>query len=138
MGISTLQSYCGAQIFEALGLSHQFVDKYFTWTPSRIGGVGIEVVAEEVARRHEMAYPRRMSGQADLDWGGDTSGAGTANTTCSIPQRCSSCSTPRDPGNTRSSRSTPRLVDDQGSRLATLRGLIRFKGSRPPVPLEQV
>ena len=52
MGISTFQSYCGAQIFEAIGLEQDFVDKYFTWTPSRIGGIGINVIAEEVKQRH--------------------------------------------------------------------------------------
>src|SRR5207344_3160434 len=62
MGISTLASYCGAQIFEAIGLSNAFVDKYFTWTPSRIEGVGIEVVSEEVRRRHDKAFPRRAVG----------------------------------------------------------------------------
>src|SRR4030095_4482099 len=56
MGISTLQSYCGAQIFEAIGLNKEFVDRYFTWTASRIGGIGIDVVAEEVRQRHERAF----------------------------------------------------------------------------------
>ena len=71
MGISTLASYCGAQIFEAVGLSKAFVDRYFTWTPSRIEGVGIEVISEEVARRHEKAFPKRPVAQPDLDWGGE-------------------------------------------------------------------
>ena len=59
MGISTLQSYRGAQIFEAIGLSQEFVDKYFTHTTSRIGGVGIDVIAEEVRLRHERAFGRQ-------------------------------------------------------------------------------
>ena len=59
MGISTLQSYCGAQIFEAIGLEQAFVDRYFTWTASRIGGVGIDVIAREVKERHERAFPAR-------------------------------------------------------------------------------
>ena len=62
MGISTLASYCGAQIFEAIGLSQAFVDRYFTNTPSRIEGVGIEVIAEEVAKRHRARVPH-PSGQ---------------------------------------------------------------------------
>ena len=57
MGISTLQSYCGAQIFEAIGLEQAFVDRYFTWTASRIGGVGIDVIAEEVKQRHQRGFP---------------------------------------------------------------------------------
>src|SRR5262249_51120453 len=70
MGHSTLQSYCGAQIFEAVGLDKAFVDRYFTWTASRIGGVGIDVIAEEVLRRHRRAFPTRPV-QTDLDWGGE-------------------------------------------------------------------
>ena len=71
MGISTLQSYCGAQIFEAVGLDQAFVDRYFTWTASRIGGVGIDVVAEEVRRRHEAAFRSAEPRPADLDRGGE-------------------------------------------------------------------
>src|SRR4029077_7111361 len=59
MGISTLQSYCGAQIFEAVGLNRGFVDRCFTRTSSRIGGVGAEVVAEEIGRRHRQAFATR-------------------------------------------------------------------------------
>ncbi len=71
MGISTLQSYCGAQVFEAVGLDRAFVQKYFTRTASRIGGVGIEVVSEEVRRRHQRAFPSRPMGEHDLEWGGE-------------------------------------------------------------------
>src|SRR4030095_10529200 len=67
MGISTLQSYCGAQIFEAIGLEPSFVDRYFTWTASRIGGVGIDVIASEVKQRHERAFPKRLPAVADLE-----------------------------------------------------------------------
>ena len=71
MGISTLQSYRGAQIFEAVGLEKDFVDRYFTWTASRIGGVGIEAIAEEVRARHELAFPQRPVAERDLDEGGE-------------------------------------------------------------------
>ncbi len=57
MGISTVQSYHGAQVFEAIGLNRDFIDEYFTWTPTRIGGIGIEVVSREVRMRQERAYP---------------------------------------------------------------------------------
>src|SRR5262249_29987262 len=70
MGISTVQSYTGAQIFEAVGLNKQFVDKYFTWTSSRIGGIGIDVVAEEVLARHRRAYPEYPVNGHTLDVGG--------------------------------------------------------------------
>ena len=65
MGISTLQSYCGAQIFEAVGLDRAFVEKYFTSTASRIGGVGVKVISEEVRQRHARAFGRRAAGPVD-------------------------------------------------------------------------
>ena len=68
MGISTVQSYRGAQVFEAIGLSKELVDEYFTWTSSRIGGLTLESLEEEVVRRHSRAYPeRRPAGILDLD-----------------------------------------------------------------------
>src|SRR4029077_19746651 len=72
MGISTQQSYRGAQIFEAIGLNKTFVDEYFTWTASRIGGVGVEAIAEETLRWHELAYPARhdVPRNLGLDVGG--------------------------------------------------------------------
>ena len=71
MGISTQQSYRGAQIFEAVGLNSQFVSEYFTWTATRIEGVGIETIAEESLRLHEHAYPRNeVPRNLDLDVGG--------------------------------------------------------------------
>src|SRR5438309_12097869 len=72
MGISTIQSYHGAQVFEALGLSQDFVDEYFTWTNSRIGGVGIDVVAKEARMRHERGFPpKRPIAHKSLPVGGE-------------------------------------------------------------------
>src|SRR5262249_49282920 len=59
MGISTAQSYCGAQIFEAVGLNKEVIDRYFTWTSSRVSGVGLEVIAAEAKARHDRAFPDR-------------------------------------------------------------------------------
>src|SRR5260370_6480604 len=59
MGISTAQSYCGAQIFEAIGLNQTIIDRYFSWTPSRISGVGLDVIADEAKSRHQRAFPDR-------------------------------------------------------------------------------
>ena len=70
MGISTLQSYTGAQIFEAIGLNGDLVHRYFTGTVSRVSGIGLDVIADEVRRRHEHAFPERPLG-AELDWGGE-------------------------------------------------------------------
>ena len=106
MGISTIQSYCGAQIFEAVGLNEEFVNEYFTWTASRVGGIGLEVIAEEVLRRHRRAFPDRLIRKPDLDGAGNTSGGRRGRITSSTPTRFSSCSMPADPANTGSSRST--------------------------------
>src|SRR5207253_368005 len=70
---STIQSYCGAQVFEAIGLDQDFVDCYFTWTPSRVGGIGLDVIAEEVRIRQKRAFPDRIAGQQTLDGGGQYS-----------------------------------------------------------------
>ncbi len=70
MGISTIQSYRGAQIFEAIGLKQAVIDKYFTWTPSRIDGVGLDVIAHEVLIRHQHAFPDRQVNGHTLDVGG--------------------------------------------------------------------
>src|SRR6185503_10013837 len=71
MGISTLQSYCAAQIFEAIGLDQSVIDQYFTHTTSRVGGVKIDVIAEEARRRHERAFGRQPAGPAELEAGGE-------------------------------------------------------------------
>ena len=65
MGISAIQSYRGAQVFEAVGLRQDVIDEYFTWTPSRVGGIGMDVIAQEVLVRHRAAFPeRRVDGHA--------------------------------------------------------------------------
>ncbi len=70
MGISTIQSYRGAQIFEAVGLNKEFINKYFTWTLTRIEGIGINEIAKETEQRHREAFPERPSRELDLEWGG--------------------------------------------------------------------
>ena len=71
MGISTTQGYCGAQVFEAVGLSSELVDKYFTWTASRIGGVGLDVIAEETRQRHAYAFDKTEAHDRTLQSGGE-------------------------------------------------------------------
>ena len=102
MGISTLQSYCGAQIFEAIGLEPGFVDRYFTWTASRIGGVGIDVIADEVKQRHSARSRRGCRRRTISTRAVSTAGGVTASCTSSTPKPCRSCSTRREPGSTRS------------------------------------
>ena len=111
MGVSTVASYTGAQIFEAIGLSTDVVDRYFTGTTSKLGGIGLDVIAEEVARRHATAYPRGgISPRSTASWtsAASTSGAARASRTSSTPTPSSGCSTRRGRAATTSSSSTRR------------------------------
>jgi glutamate synthase (ferredoxin) len=138
MGISTLQSYCGAQIFEAIGLHPSFVDKYFTWTASRIGGVDIDVIAEEVLARHQRAFPERAVGVADLDWGGEYQWRRDGEYHLFNPETVYKLQHATRSGQYKIFREYTQLVDEQNRRHATLRGLFGFKPAGPPVPLEEV
>ncbi len=106
MGISTIQSYCGAQIFEAIGLDGALVERYFTGTPSRIGGIGIDVIAREVTCRHARAFSARLRRWTSTR-AATTSGGTTASGTSSTPRPSTSCSTPAARAATRASRNTP-------------------------------
>jgi len=138
MGVSTVQSYCGAQLFEAVGLEKAFVDKYFTRTASRIGGVGVSVVAEEVRRRHMHAFPARPLAEADLDWGGEYQWRRDGEYHLFNPDTVFKLQHATRSGQYSIFKEYTRLVDDQSQRLATLRGLLEFKLARKPLPLDEV
>jgi glutamate synthase (NADPH/NADH) large chain len=139
MGISTYQSYCGAQIFEAVGLQKSFVDKYFTGTASHIEGIGLFEVAEEAARLHSLAFGDDPLLRNALDAGGDymyrvrgEEHMWTPDTIAKLQHasRANSWSTYRE---------YAALVNEQGKKLKTLRGLFEFKtAERAPVPLDEV
>ena len=140
MGISTLHSYRGAQIFECVGLNATVVDKYFTGTPSRIQGVGIEILAKEVKMRHERAFPARDIPEAlELDVGGVYQWRRTGERHLLNPIVIAKLQEA-----TRFEKQTAydqfsKLVNEQARDLYTLRGLFEFKsGARAPVPLEEV
>ncbi|MDQ3212907.1 MAG: glutamate synthase-related protein, partial [Acidobacteriota bacterium] len=137
MGISTLQSYCGAQIFEAIGLDQPFIDRYFTSTSSRIGGVGIEVIAEEVRRRHDRAFPTRPGGTSDLDSGGEYQWRRDGELHLFNPETVFKLQHATRTGQYRVYREYTSLVNDQSRRLGTLRGLLKFRPGAP-VPLDEV
>ncbi len=137
MGISTLQSYCGAQIFEAVGLDTELVRRYFTGTASRVSGVGLDVIAEEVRLRHARAFPDRSSGEPDLDWGGEYQWRRDGEFHLFNPDTVQKLQHATRSGQFRIFREYTRLVDDQGARMATLRGLISLREAEP-VPLDQV
>jgi glutamate synthase (NADPH/NADH) large chain len=138
MGISTLQSYCGAQIFEAIGLDRDLVARYFTGTMSRIGGVGLDVIAEEVRRWHRRAFPERPVGPPELDWGGEYQWRRDGEYHLFNPETVQKLQHATRSGQYRIFREYTRAVDDQSRRLCTLRGLFEFRFADSPLPLEEV
>jgi len=139
MGISTQQSYRGAQIFEAIGLNEEFVDEYFTWTPTRLEGVGIETIAEESLRRHEHAYPRTSVPQTlDLDVGGQYQWRRKGEAHIFSPDVVAKLQQATRINSREEFRRFSKLIDDQQKQLLTLRGLLEFKFLDKPIPLDQV
>ncbi len=138
MGISTVQSYHGAQVFEAVGLNQDFVDEYFTWTASRIGGVGIDVVAQEVKARHYRAYPPRAIRHTTLGTGGQYQYRADGETHLFNPRTVHLLQVACRGGDYQAFKAYSALVDNQARALATLRGLMEFKPSAKPVPLSEV
>jgi glutamate synthase (NADPH/NADH) large chain len=140
MGISTIASYTGAQVFEALGLSQDLVDEYFTGTTSRLGGIGLDVVAEEVASRHRKAYPENPTERAHrrLETGGEYQWRRDGEVHLFNPETVF-----RLQHSTRSQqydvfKQYTSAVDELSARAGTLRGLFHFRSDRTPVPLEEV
>ena len=139
MGISTLQSYCGAQIFEAVGLDQAFVDQYFTWTASRIGGVGIDVIADEVIRAARSRLSRsRPVGQPDLEGGGEYQWRRDGEYHLFNPDTVFKLQHATRSGQYAIFKEYTKLVDDQSTQLATLRGLLELKPAAEPIPLDEV
>jgi glutamate synthase (NADPH) large chain len=138
MGISTVQSYRGAQIFEAIGLSKAIVDQYFTWTASRVGGVGLEVIARESANRHKLAYQADPNLDGELDAGGQYQWRRRGEFHMYNPNTIAKLQHSVRSGNYRLFKDYTRLVDDQSRNLATLRSLMKFKAVRSPVSIEEV
>ncbi|MCC6759492.1 MAG: glutamate synthase large subunit [Candidatus Omnitrophica bacterium] len=137
MGISTIQSYCGAQIFEAIGLGEAFIEKYFTATPSRIGGIGIDTVAEESLRRHKNAYPDDNSYDNMLDVGGDYGWRAQGEHHQFNPQTIALLQHAVRSNDFKVFKKFSDLINNQATNLATIRGLITFK-KRASVPLADV
>jgi len=138
MGISCLSSYCGAQIFEAIGLDRTFVARYFTSTSSRIGGIGADVVAEEVRRRHARAFSVPVPGEPDLDSGGEYQWRRDGEYHLFNPDTVYKLQHATRSGQYAIYREYARLVDDQSRRLGTLRGLFAFKTAATPIPIDEV
>lgn len=138
MGISAVQSYCGAQIFEAVGLDQKFVDEFFTWTPSRVGGVGIDIIAEEVLLRHARAFPKRQLNGDTLDIGGNYQWRHDGEHHLFNPETIYYLQTASRTNDWQAYRKFAELINNQTVKLGTLRGLLQFKFLPQPIPLEEV
>ena len=141
MGVSTVASYRGAQIFEAIGLSQSLVDRYFTGTASVLGGVGLDVIAEEVAARHATAYPPTGISPAHrrLDVGGEYQWRREGEPHLFDPQTVFRLQHATREKRYDVFRDYTSRIDDQSRRLMTLRGLFSLRTDlRPAVPLEEV
>ncbi len=141
MGISTVASYTGAQIFEAIGLGSELVDEYFTGTVSRLGGIGLDQLAEEVRRRQSRAYPDRPEELAhrDIDLGGEYQWRREGEVHLFNPKTVFKLQHATRSGQYSIFKEYTRLVDDQAEALCTLRGLFRMRhDERTPIPIEEV
>ena len=139
MGISTVQSYRGAQIFEAVGLEQELVDEYFTWTPSRVGGIGLDAIEREAAQRHAAAYGAvEVPANQPLPLGGFYQWRRGGEHHQWNPDTIAMLQHSARTNDWNVYSKFARLVNDQSRRIATLRGLLEFAGDRAPVPIEEV
>ncbi|MGH3752582.1 MAG: glutamate synthase large subunit [Pseudonocardiaceae bacterium] len=141
MGVSTVASYTGAQIFEAIGLGPEVIDSCFTGTTSRLGGVGFDTLADEVAMRHRRAYPPDgvHPPHRELAIGGDYQWRREGEPHVFSPETVFTLQHSTRAGRYDVFKEYTRLVDEQSQRLMTLRGLFAFReGVRAPVPLDEV
>ncbi len=137
MGISTLRSYHSAQQFEAVGLARELVERYFTGTASRIGGVGLDVIAREALQRHSAAYGRREPGTLELDFGGEYQFRLDGEAHLWNPTTVTKLQQAVLQNNPQLYEEFARAVNDQARELCTLRGLFELLPGQP-VPLEEV
>ncbi|MCA1711222.1 MAG: glutamate synthase large subunit [Actinobacteria bacterium] len=140
MGISTIASYTGAQVFEALGLSQELVDEYFTGTTSRLGGIGLEVIAEEVAARHGKAYPDNPTERAHrrLEIGGEYQWRREGEVHLFNPETVFTLQHSTRAQKYDVFKQYTSRVDELSATAGTLRGLFAFRSDRPPVPIDEV
>ncbi len=138
MGISTIKSYCGAQIFEAVGLGQQLIDKYFTWTPSRVGGIGLEELAREMQQQHARAFPLYALNGHTLEVYGQYQYRKDGELHLFNPRTIHLLQKACRDNDYKTFKNYTELIDDQSERMATLRGLMRFKFDSNSIPIEEV
>jgi len=138
MGISTLQSYQGAQVFEAIGLNKELIDVYFAGTTSRIEGIGLSVLAAEAQLKHEYAFRPLTEFETELAVGGSYHQRVNGEYHLLNPQTISKLQQAVREDSFKTFQEYTELIDDQSANLCTLRGLMKLKKSDTPVPLEEV
>ena len=140
MGVSTVASYRGAQIFEAIGISNEVIDKYFTGTTSRLGGVGLDVLAQEVSKRHDVAYPFTGISPAhrQLAIGGEYQWRREGEPHLFDPETVFKLQHSTRTGQMDIFRSYTEKVNEQSKRLMTLRGLFELSKDRKPISIDEV
>ena len=138
MGISTIQAYRGAQIFESIGLRRELVERHFTGTAARLSGIGLEQIAGEVAARHLRGYAPRAALNGALDVGGEYQWRGEGEYHLNNPQTIHKLQQACREGDYATFKEYSALVDSQQEKLATLRGLLELTPAAAPVPLEEV
>ena len=138
MGISTLQSYRGAQVFEAVGLNQELVDAYFSGTASRIEGVGLDVLAREAQMKHEYAFQPLTESETDLVVGGQYQYREGGEYHLLNPATISKLQQAVRQNNPATFQEYTDLIDEQSKHLCTLRGLMQFKYADKPMPIEEV
>ena len=137
MGISTLRSYTGAQLFEAIGLNRSLVDEYFTNTSSRIGGVGLAEIAQEAVLRHKTAFEQRPSGVLELDFGGEYHFRHNGEQHLWNPTTIVRLQHAVKYADSQAYDDYAKAVNQQARKLYTLRGLFEFVDGKP-IPIDQV
>ena len=140
MGVSTIMSYRGAQLFEAVGLSKDIVDKYFTGTVSQVGGIGLDELAEEVAIRHRVAYPNQWTAtpHMNLETGGEYKWRRTGEDHLNDPEAIFLLQQSTARGDYQMFKKYSHHINDTSNRIMTLRGLMKFKHDRKPIDISEV
>jgi glutamate synthase (NADPH/NADH) large chain len=138
MGISTYQSYCGAQIFDAVGLSSKFVEDYFTGTATKVEGAGLVEIAEETERRHATAYGDAQIYRSDLDVGGDLAYRIRGEEHVWTPETIGTLQHAVRSANYKLFKTYTSKINDQTTKFKNLRGLFDIKSDREPVSVDEV
>ncbi|WP_227936471.1 glutamate synthase large subunit [Alkalihalobacillus deserti] len=138
MGISTIQSYRGAQIFEAVGIHESVVDKYFTWTTTRIGGVNLEIIEKEVRTRHSRAYSGQEGVDKALDPGDDLQWRRNGDPHQYNPHTIHMLQNACRTNNFDLFKKYSNAINEQTKEQTTLRGLLAFKEGRTPISIDEV